>query len=477
MSDKGLTRLTASEAVGLLRRREVSPLELVDAALARIEAVDGAVNALPTVCAERARAHARRLTDAGAPSTALGGLPLAVKDLNPVAGVRTTYGSRIFRDHVPESSDPVVDRIEAAGGIVLAKSNTPEFGSSGNTSNEVFGATRNPWNTNCTAGGSTGGGAAALATGMVWLATGSDLSGSLRQPASFCGVVGLRPSQGRVPRARHPIGYMGLTVEGPMARTVADCALLLDAMSGFDPYDPLSRPAEAGAFSRAAGEPVAPRRIAFSATLDLTVVDSEVEGVCRRAVAKLADAGARVDDDAAPSFRSVADFYPVVRGLDFVARTQSLLVDHREQLRPEMIRNIEEGSRLTAEAMGRAERSRMELHQQLAKFFESHDLLVTPTVIVPPPAIDVSYIEALGEHRFESHIEWFALTYAITAVPAFPALSLPCGYTADGLPIGLQIVGRPYDEAGLLAMAQWIESVLDMARDLPIDPKESQRPS
>jgi amidase len=238
-----LIRMTARQVVALLGQRRVSPLELIDAALARIDAVDGAVNALPIRCPERARDHARRLTDASAPADRrgwLGGLPLAIKDSMDVAGVRSTYGSPIYADNVPARSDLQVEALERRGGIVLARSNAPEFAAGANTFNEVFGRTLNPWNTAMSCGGSSGGSAVALATGEVWLANGSDLGGSLRIPASFCSVVGLRPSAGVVPHGPDANAFDGLAVAGPMARNVADVALMLDAMAVFDPRDPLS---------------------------------------------------------------------------------------------------------------------------------------------------------------------------------------------------------------------------------------------
>src|SRR4029079_13505583 len=250
---------------------EFPPLGCIDAGARRIAEVDADMNGLPTLCIDRARAHAERLMrgegrEAEAEPGWLHGLPVAIKDLTDVAGVRTTYGSPIFRDHVPTRSHPVVDRIERKGGIVIAKSNTPEFGAGGSTFNEVFGRTRNPWNTALTPGGSTGGGAAALAAGEVWLAHGSDHAGSLRRPATYCSVVGLRPSAGRVTRGTSNNLFAPLSVQGPMARTVADVALFLDAMAGLCPRDPLTFEAPRRSFAEAVADPVAPKRVAFTAT-------------------------------------------------------------------------------------------------------------------------------------------------------------------------------------------------------------------
>ena len=283
-----MIRLTATEAVARLKRGDITPLDLIDAAERRIAEVEPAINALPTLCFDRAREHARRLMagegrDAESEPGWLAGLPVAIKDLADVAGVRTTYGSPIFRDHVPKTSHPVVERIERKGGIVIAKSNTPEFGSGGSTFNEVFGRTRNPWNTALTPGGSTGGGAAALAAGEVWLAHGTDHAGSLRRPATYCSVVGLRPSAGRVTRGTANNLFAPLSVQGPMARTVADVALFLDAMVGLCPRDPLTFEAPHRSFASAVADPVAPRRVAFTADFGGKVpVDRETREICAR---------------------------------------------------------------------------------------------------------------------------------------------------------------------------------------------------
>ena len=294
-----LMRLTATEAVARLRRREVSPLELIDAAAARIAQVEPAVNALPTLCLERAREHAKRLMDGHGRGAEvepgwLAGLPVAIKDLTDVAGVRTTYGSPIFRDHVPARSHPVVERIERKGGIVVAKSNTPEFGAGGSTFNEVFGRTRNPWNTALTCGGSTGGGAVAVATGEVWLAHGTDHGGSLRRPGTYCSVVGLRPSPGRVTRGTANNLWSPLSVHGPMARNIPDLALFLDTMAGLCPHDPLTFDAPAASFVDAVAAASPPRRVAYTADYGGRItIDQETREICARAVRRFEEMGSR----------------------------------------------------------------------------------------------------------------------------------------------------------------------------------------
>src|SRR5438309_1951926 len=314
-----LWRMSAVEAVARLRNREISPLELVEASAQRIAEVEPTVNALPTLCLDRAREHARRIMHGGAASDAAGeagwlaGLPVSIKDLTDVAGVRTTYGSPLFADHIPERSHPLVERIERKGGIVTGKSNTPEFGAGGSTFNEVFGRTRNPWNTALTSGGSTGGGAAALAAGEVWLAHGSDHAGSLRRPATYCSVVGLRPSAGRITRGTADNLFAPLSVQGPMARTVADVALFLDAMVGLCPRDPLTFEAPQRSFASAVASPVAPKRVAFTADFAGKVpVDRETRDICAKAARTFEELGAVVEE-AAPDLGNIEEAFLALR--------------------------------------------------------------------------------------------------------------------------------------------------------------------
>jgi amidase len=465
-----LVRMTARQVVALLERRDVSPLELIDAALARIDAVDGAVNALPVRCPERARAQARRLTAApGDRRGWLAGLPLAIKDSMDVAGVRSTYGSPIFADNVPQHSDLQVEALERRGGIVLARSNAPEFAAGSNTFNEVFGKTRNPWNTAMTCGGSSGGAAVALATGEVWLANGSDLGGSLRIPASFCSVVGLRPSPGLVPHGPGPEAFDDLGVAGPMARNVADLALMLDAMAAFDPRDPLSRPPPTARFLDAALEPRAPGRVGFSADLGFLPVEPEVREIAAAAAHRLAERGVIVEDTG-PDFRGAAEIFQTLRAVRFVTRYAPLLAEHRPRMKPEVIWNIEKGLALDGATIARAQSERAALYARVAGFFATFDLLATPAVIVPPFDIEQRYLQEVAGHRFDNYVDWLGMSYAVT-LTGCPALSLPCGFTRSGLPVGLQLVGRPRGEAALLAAAALLEEQLGLATLLPIEPR------
>src|SRR5947209_1688728 len=345
MSDE-LIRQDAVTLVGRLKRGELRPHDLLDALEKRIAAVNGPVNALPTLCFDRARQHADRMMKLPvAERGQLAGMPVPIKDLADVAGVRSTQGSPIFANRVPEKSDVLVDQLEREGGIVYAMSNTPEFGAGANTFNEVFGATRNPWNTTRSAAGSSGGAAVALATGMAWLAHGSDMGGSLRNPASFCGVVGMRPSIGRV--AHTPVAKIDRTlgVHGPMARNVEDLALLLDAMSGEHPADPLSLPALPVSFLSAARSGNKPKRVAYSPDLGITPVDPEVVTITRKAALRFAEAGAIVEE-AHPDLREAHECFHVLRAFDFAVSKAALLREHRDLLKPEVIWNIEQGLKL-----------------------------------------------------------------------------------------------------------------------------------
>jgi len=468
-----LCRLTAQAAVDLLRRREVSPLELVDAAAARIAETDPVVNALPILCLDRARAHARRLmqqSSADAPPWHLHGLPIAVKDNVDVAGVRCTMGSPIFADRTAVTSDVVIERLEAFGAIVVAKSNLPEFAAGGATFNDVFGVTRNPWDTSVTPGGSSGGTAAALAAGQVWLGTGNDFGGSIRVPSSFCSLVGLRPSPGLVPRVQRQ-AYSPLNVEGPMARTVADCALMLECEAGPHPLDPLSAaPVAAGSFMAAAASPRAPRSVGFSLDLGIApVVDAEVARVCTAAARTLQAAGCRVEE-ACPDLKDAERTFLTLRGAAFIANMGALLATHRDALKSEVIANAEFGFGLRVADVVQAEIAQGEIVRRMARFFEEHEVLICPTVLCPPIAIGQRYVESLQGVAFDGYLGWLVLTCAVSATGC-PVLALPCGFTGSGLPVGLQIIGAPRSDARLLAIGAYLESVLGVSPAPPVDPR------
>jgi amidase len=470
-----LYRLTALDAVRRLRAGGLSPLDLIDAVERRAAAVNGAVNALVTPCYDRAREHARRLMTLPPQERGLlAGLPVGIKDLNPVAGVRTTFGSPIFADNVPEVSDILVQTIEGNGGIVVGMTNSPEFGAGANTFNEVFGETRNPWNLALNAAGSSGGSAAALATGIVALASGSDLGGSLRTPASFCSVVGFRPSPGRVANGPGDQRFNDLSVEGPMARNVLDVALFLDAMSGWRVEDPLSLPAPSEPFLATAQRRQKPKRAALAIDLGgATPVDRPTRAVVRQAADKLADAGIEIVE-ASPDFSGAKECFHVLRGLGYVANTRTLLERHRDKLKPDVIWNVEAGLALTAERISNALLYRSRLYGEMVAFLQQHDFLLTPAACCAPNPIEERWVREVDGHTFENYIGWLTLPACITLTTC-PAISIPAGFTEDGRPVGLQLVGAPRGDAALLSAAAAVEDILGMREAVPIDPKPARR--
>ncbi len=479
MSD-ALIRLTATEAVARLRAGGITPLDLIEAAAARIAAADGMVNALPTLCLDRARDHARALMrgerrEAEGEPGWLAGLPVTIKDLTDVAGVRTTYGSPIFADHVPAASHPIVERIERKGGIVIGKSNTPEFGAGGSTFNEVFGKTRNPWNTALTCAGSTGGGAVALATGQAWLSHGTDHGGSLRRPGTYCSVVGLRPSVGRVTRGSSNNLFAPNSVHGPMARNVPDLALFLDTMAGWCPFDPLTYDAPAASFSQAVAHPRPPRRIAFTADFNgQTPVDRETREICARAVRRFERLGCVVEEFA-PDLGAIDEAFMVLRSQYFVVSHAKLMETHRDRIKSDIIWNTEKGLAQTPAQIAWADHERAAFYRRMVALFDKYDLFITPGAATPAFDVNLRFPTHVDGKKLENYMAASTLNAAIT-MTGCPALALPCGFDQHGRPIGLQLVAPHKREADLLAAGALFEQLTRLDKLLPIDPREGVVP-
>src|SRR5215471_13571034 len=480
MSDD-LWRMSAVEAVARLKKRELTPLDLIEASARRIAEVEPAVNALPTLCLDRARDHAKALMsgkrrEAEGEAGWLGGLPVSIKDLTDVAGVRTTYGSPIFANHVPAKSHPLVERIERKGGIVVAKSNTPEFGAGGSTFNEVFGRTRNPWNTSLTCGGSTGGGSVSLATGEVWLAQGTDHGGSLRRPGTYCSTVGIRPSPGRVTRGTVNNLWSPQSLQGPMARNVPDLALFLDTMAGLCLQDPMTFDAPAVSFSAAVANPVMPKRIAWTADFGGRFeLDREIRDICTKAMRRFEELGCIVEE-VSPDFGPVDEVFMALRNQHFVVDRELQLKEHRDKIKPDIIWNTELGLKQTTSRLAWAERERAALYRRMVEFFQKYDLFVSPSA--PTAAFDVNLRapETIGTRKLDNYMSGSTLNSAIT-VTGSPAIALPCGFDSHGRPVGLQLVGKPRGEAALLQAAALFEELLSLHRLLPIDPKPGAVPA
>jgi amidase len=466
-----LIQLTATQAVAKLRKGEVSAEELVQASIDRITEVDGTINALPIHCFDRAKAQAKKNSKQPDFSNqrSLIGLPIAVKDYNDVGGIVTTYGSPIHARNIAAKSDATVAHLERNGAIPMAKSNVPEW-AGGHTFNPVFGATVNPWNTALSVGGSSGGSAAALASGSVWLATGNDLGGSLRTPASFNGIVGLRPSPGRVPRGSRLPPFDTLWVEGPMARCVEDIALMMDAGCGHELDDPLSFEDTTTSFLSGLTTDLLPKRVAYSPDLGIVPMAKEVSLVCQQAVGKFKGMGIDITDDI-PDFTGVLESFQTLRAMLFATMMGPTLTQHREQICPEIIGNIERGFDITPNQVFDAERVRSALYQRVTHFFKDHDFLMCPSVSVAPFPIEQRYVKEIDGQTCKTYIDWFSITFALT-MTSCPVVTIPCGFTAKGMPVGIQIMGEPRGEAELLSFAKQLEGMLGLSAQLPINPRK-----
>ncbi len=466
-----LIKLTATEAVACLRSREVSPLDLVEASIKRIETVDTEVNALPIHCFDQARNQAKSFDFDRHESNpkSLCGLPIAVKDYNDLGGAVTTYGSPIYANNVAQTSDATIRKLESNGAIAVAKSNVPEW-AGGHTFNPVNGLTRNPWDMAKSAGGSSGGSAAALASGLVWLATGNDLGGSLRTPAAFNGVVGLRPSPGRVPRGIRLPSMDTLWVEGPMARNVDDLALMLDAGLGHQIDDPLSFDHSGPSFVDILKKTDITKRVAFSSDLSIVSMEKEIAEVCGGATTVFADIGAEVTDEI-PDFTGVLEAFQTLRAVLFATMMEPILQQHRNKIAPEIIGNIERGLNIEPSQIFEAERIRIELFKKILLFFETHDFLICPAASIAPFPVDQRYVTEIDGKPCETYIDWFSITFALT-MTACPTISIPCGFTSQGLPVGIQIMGKPRGEAALLLVAKQFEQAIGIAAQLPIAPRK-----
>lgn len=458
MTHDDLCFASAIDLATLVREKKISPVEVIDAFLARIEKINPQLNAYVTVTADLARAAAKRAEAAvmaGATSGPLHGVPFSIKDLVFTAGVRTTGGSQVFRDFVPEQDSVVVTRLQAAGGILLGKTNTPEFGYKGTTENLVFGETRNPWALDKTPGGSSGGAGAATAAGLAPLSIGTDGGGSIRIPASFSGIYGLKPTFGRVPDLPGFGGWQSIAHTGPMTRTVADAALMMDVLAHPDERSRYSVPAPEQSFTQALTQRPRKLRIGWTPDLGYAAVEPQVITALKKSVAAFREMGWEVEE-ASPGFPDPFDmFTTTVRAENYVVAGE-LLAEHGHLFDPWQRAFVEVSAGITALDYLRAEQARAKLCIQLAAFFDKYDLLITPTVPLPPFTISSRIKEIAG--RTIHVIGWMVFTYPFN-LTGNPAASIPCGWTADGLPMGMQIIGRRFaDDVVLQASAAFEEA-------------------
>lgn len=459
---------SAREMVALLKSGDISPAEALEASLSRIAAVEPSVNAMPTICAARARAAAASLSGDSAHPGWLAGLPIGIKDLNLVKGVRTTYGTHGLRDFVPETSDPLVERLEGHDGVVVGKTNTPEFGAGGNTFNDVFGPTRNPYDTRMNAGGSSGGAAASLATGEVWLSHGSDLAGSLRTPAGYCNIVGMRPTPGRAGGGPAAAAFVTEGISGPMARDVGDLALFLDAMAGFDPRQPMSLAAPAVSFQSGLEQDPGKLRIAFSIDQGgFAPVEQEVREILTAAMTTATGAGIDVAEDC-PDLPGLYETYVTLRGIFYGTVNASVPAEIQAHFKETLKDNIATGLALSSAQIYDAYRQRTILYQNMRMFLDRYDCLAIPVVGLAPLQVEIEYPTAVDNNPVVDYVDWLRFSFLATTC-ALPAIAMPAGFTTDGMPIGIQLIGKPHGDAALLQVAQALEQALGLPK-APIDP-------
>ncbi|MEJ2165185.1 MAG: amidase [Desulfobacterales bacterium] len=469
MSNSEICFMPATEMAQRIRNKELSCREVMQAHLNQIERVNPIVNAIVTrLSSEQALALADSADEAlaqGKETGPLHGLPIAHKDLVPTKDMRTTWGSPIYKDFVPDHDGLIVERLKKAGAITIGKTNTPEFGAGSQTFNAVFGETLNPYDATKTCGGSSGGAAVALACGMLPLADGSDMGGSLRNPGNFCNIVGFRTSPGRVPVWPRMVAWFPISVEGPMARTVQDVALMLSTIAGPDPRSPIAIAEPGSLFTRPLERDFKNVRIAWSKDLGELPVDPRVTQALESRRRVFEDLGCIVEE-AHPDFSDADEIFKVWRAWNFELEFAELLKDHRQMIKDTVIWNVEQGQKLTGPQIGRAEVKRTELYQRVRQFLETYEYLICPVNQVPPFDIKQRWIEEINGVKMNSYIDWMKSCYYIT-VTCLPAISVPCGFTPEGLPVGIQIVGRHNADFSVLQLAYAFEQATEFWKQHP----------
>ncbi len=469
MDPQELCFTPAAELVAMIRSKTISPVELTKAILDRIEAINPRIHAYITVIPELALQTARECEKAVMKGEALGplhGIPISIKDLTPTKGVRTTWGCRHFKDFVPEEDALVVQRIKKAGAVILGKTNTPEFGIGINSTNKVFGTTFNPWDGSRTAGGSSGGAAAALAAGLCPLAEGTDMGGSVRLPASYCGIVGLRPSPGVIPRYPNYWAWDTIAVHGPMARTTADMALLFSVMAGPDDRDPISPPLTGPPFTEEVHRDCRGMRVAWTPDLKgLCRVEPEVARICYGAARKFEDLGCTVEE-ASPDFAEVWEIINPSR-VYWTAASRAHLEEIQDEVDNQFLKQFLNMARqTTAMEVAMAERTRTRLWLKMRDFFQRYDFLITPTTSTPAFPADQLFPQEIAGRPVENRIESYLHTYALSFT-GLPAISVPAGWTEQGLPVGLQIIGRRLGDGSVVRAAANFERIAPWSHRRP----------
>lgn len=453
--------LTAIEARSLIGSKRLSPVELLDSCIARISTLNPVVNAFVATCYDRARSEAKAAEAtvmSGGVLPSLHGLPLGVKDLEVTEGLRTTFGSQLFANNVPSHDESLIASIRRAGAIVIGKTNTPEFGAGANTTNAVYGHTRNPFDTTRICGGSSGGSAVALACGMVPIATGSDLGGSVRTPAAYCGVVGFRPSLGIIPSELRPIGWMAFATRAPMGRTVADTQLLLRAMVGYDSRDPMSFPCDETQFHCSLECDLSALRVAITEDLGFAPMDNGIRKVFNAAVARFQHVF-RDAQRADPPLQGADEIFEPLRALEHVAVHEEKCAKTPDKVGPNVTANVKQGLAMSLADVAHAAADATGLYRRFLRFMNEFDVLITPAASVPPFPVEQLYLDKINGKPLRTYFHWIAITYGLT-LTAHPVIVIPCGLDHTGTPFGIQLCGRRGQDQRLLRIAATLESYL-----------------
>lgn len=467
-----LYQISAQQLAAKIAQQEVRSLDAVNACFEQIDRHDATLKAFITTCREEAIAAAQQadeLTQKGEILGPLHGVPIAIKDLAATANIRTTYGSLLYQDYVPTYDDLCVARLKAAGAIIIGKTNTPEFGMGAHATNALCGPTATPYAPDRSSGGSSGGAAVAVATGMAYLAHGTDMGGSVRTPASFCDVVGLRPSAGRIPRVPKMLLWESLVTDGVLARSVEDAALMLSVMAGFDARDPVSlAPAkwEVPEFSEEMCDRLYGKiRLGFSTDLGIAVIDPEVRDGFEEAIARMGSLCERIAATHPDCTEAQKTFESLRVGIIHQAHRHHLQ-RYPDQISSSVRWNIEQGIGLSAQDYLQAEVERGQLYQRFLNFFEDYDVLATVSASVPPfPHTQTEILEIDGT-PLRNIIDYLTITYTLT-LTGLPVISIPCGRMTSGLPMGMQLVGKPHGEAELLQFAYLLQETLGFRHQWP----------
>ena len=465
-STDSLWKLNASDLIPLLRKKEISPREILDSSINRINQVNPSINAIVTLCIERAKKNIEET--AFEENSILCSLPVLVKDITEVEGVKTTYGSKLYENYISKKSDILISNIEKNGGVILGKTNTPELAAGSNTFNDVFGTTKNAWNLKLSAGGSSGGSAAALASGMAWFSTGTDLGGSLRNPSSWNGVVGLRPTPGLVAQSPSKLPFNSLSLNGPMARNVDDLSIFLDSMADYNLTDPLSFKRDSNvSFYKQLDDLNTSYKVGITADFELFPCSNEIKNMINN-TSKLIESLGYVVDNTYPSMNEAEESFQILRAYMFYSTYGFLLSDHHE-IKQDIIWNINKGKNLKIKELVKADTIRAKLYQNVCQFFQNYDFLVCPSSSVVPFTHETKWIKQINNKVFDNYVSWLMICGCLSLVSC-PIIAIPTSISENGAPIGIQIMAKPHEEAKLLKFAKSLESQINISTLLPVNP-------